>query len=451
MAAPTKFQLLSTSFERDGEIPTNFTCQGSDISPALAWTQAPPKTQSFALIMEDPDAPHGPFVHWLVYDLPPTSTGIAEGLPKESHLQDGTLQGKNGFGKIGYSGPCPPAGSPHRYVFRLYALNIKLKLKPEASWTDLWNAIKGHSLGTAELAGRYQTSQQTRTAAEGPAVKREKPRLEALEKDPDYVIKTYKLQTELKKAHSLSPTTVKKFFRSAAFYRRPADVQKFLKEIDDPKVHRTLEDYVSYSNRYRVYFKLKTDPLEFEPRAWPQHGRIFHAKVVADHLQPPDLHFVPGEDDSLVEYFKADNLELPPRIKKLVDDGKATFLRIDEKEGFSILRQMEDIAHKDDGFAVIEHNAEQPYFIIICGPKMNKKLLADLVPVLSEFQLAHYVDSFGGRKPNLERWKRDFEADKKPISQKEKAIDSVGTDPKKLNAEQVRLARLKSKIRQTKL
>lgn len=111
MAAPTNFQLSSKSFLHDGDIPNKFTRQGSDISPALAWTQAPPKTQSFALIMEDPDAPDGPFVHWLVYDLPAGSAGIPEGLPKESKLQDGALQGKNGFGKIGYSGPCPPAGT----------------------------------------------------------------------------------------------------------------------------------------------------------------------------------------------------------------------------------------------------------------------------------------------------------------------------------------------------
>jgi hypothetical protein len=234
------------------------------------------------------------------------------------------------------------------------------------------------------------------------------------------------------------------------FSRRPAKIQKFLKEIDDPKVRRTLEDYVSYSNRYRVYFKLRTDPLEFEPRAWPQDGAIFHAKVVRDHLEPPALHFIPGKDDSPVEYLRADDLELPPGIKKLVDDGKATFFRIDEKEGFSILRQMEDITHKDDGLAIIEHNAEQPYFIIICGPKMNKKLLADLGPALTEFQRERYGESYGGRKPDMERLKRDLEAAKKPISQKAKAIDAVGTDPKKLNAEQVRLARLKSKIRQTK-
>jgi Raf kinase inhibitor-like YbhB/YbcL family protein len=451
MATLANLKLSSRPFLHDGRIPKKFTCQGSDISPALAWSGAPANTQSFALIMEDPDASRVPFVHWLVYDLPAGSTGIPEGLPKRSNLQDGTLQGKNGFGKIGYGGPCPPPGSSHRYVFKLYALDTKLKIKPEASRSDLWNAIEGHILDKAELVGRYPTSQQTE-AAEGPglAVERKKSRLQALGEDPNFRIKTHKLQMELKKAHSLDPPTVQKFFRSVAFSRRQAEIQEFLKEIDNKDVRRTLEDYLTYANRYRVYFTLRTDPLEFIPRAWSHRGQIFHARVVRDRLQPPALDFVPDDEDTLMECLRADDLEVSPGIKKLVDAGKATFLRIDEKEGFSILRQVEDIAHKDDGVAIIEHNAEQPYFIVICGPKMNKQLLANLGPALTEFQRDRYDESFGGRPRDVGRLKQDLEAEKKGISQKEKAIDSVGTDQKKLNAEQVRLARLRSEIRRTK-
>jgi hypothetical protein len=282
-----------------------------------------------------------------------------------------------------------------------------------------------------------------------PGTKEAKSRLEALRKDPDYLIRTHNLQKELKKAHSLSPSTVEEFFRTTAFSRIPARIQDFLKETH-PDVRRTLEDYVTYANRYRVYLRLQTDTLEFEQRVWPQYGVKFYGKVVEDHLEPADLPFTPSDDDSLVEYFRADDLVPPPAIKALIDAGKATFFRIDEKEGYSILRQVEDIAHKDDGVTIIEHNAEQPYFIAICGPKMNKELLPDLGPALTEFQRERYHESFGGRPRDVKRLRRDLEAEKKPTSQKEKAIDEVGTDEKKLNAEKVRRSRLKSKIVRTK-
>jgi Raf kinase inhibitor-like YbhB/YbcL family protein len=128
MAAPTNFQLLSTSFLHDGDIPKKFTRQGSDISPALAWTQAPARTKSFALIMEDPDAPGGPFVHWLVYDLPVGTLGLPEGVTS-AQLPEGARQGRNDFDKVQYSGPRPPRGSAHRYVFTLYAVKGEKKKK----------------------------------------------------------------------------------------------------------------------------------------------------------------------------------------------------------------------------------------------------------------------------------------------------------------------------------
>jgi Raf kinase inhibitor-like YbhB/YbcL family protein len=450
--APSNFQLLSTEFLNDSEIPRKFTCHGLDISPALAWSQPPAGTKSFAVTMEDPDAPNGLFTHWLVYNLAPTTAGISENLPKSPNLPDGALQGKNDFGRIGYSGPRPPTGKAHKYVFTIYALNSILKCKPGASRTDLANAMKERIVEKAQLAARYQTSPQAEAVEddEDSIMKAEKSRLEALGKNPDYLIKTHKLQEELKKAYSLNRSKVEEFFRTVAFFRRPAKVQEFLNAIDDRGVRRILEDYLTYADRYRVYFRLRTDPLEFKPRAWPQYGVKFHGKIVDDQLQPQRLPFVPGDDDSIVEYFSADDLDLAPEINKLVDAGKATFFRIDEKESYSILRQLEDIALKDEGVAIIEHNAEQPYFIIICGPKMNKPLLAKLGPALTEFQRDHYHESFGGRTRDLARLKRDLEADKEPTSQKEKAIDAVGTDEKKLNAERVRLSNLKKKIRQTR-
>src|ERR1700722_17601405 len=132
MATTRNFQLLSTSFLDGGDIPIKFTSHGSNVSPALAWSQAPPDAKSFALTMEDPDAPGGSFMHWLVYNLPASAPGLPEDFPKTSQLRDGTLQGKNGFGTIGYSGPRPPPNIQHKYVFKLYALNLKLKCKPGA-------------------------------------------------------------------------------------------------------------------------------------------------------------------------------------------------------------------------------------------------------------------------------------------------------------------------------
>jgi Raf kinase inhibitor-like YbhB/YbcL family protein len=452
MTPPPNFQLLSTAFLQDAEIPQKFTCHGLDISPALAWSRPPAGTKSFALIVEDLDAPSGAFAHWLVYNLPPTIAGIEENFPKSPNLPDGTMQGKNDFGKIGYSGPCPPAGKAHKYAFKIHALNSILKCKPGAASTEVKNAIRKQTIKTAELVGRYQTTPKTVVESpDTPPITEGKIRLDALEKDPGFLIKTHKLRVELKKAHSLLPSKVKTFFQRIAFSRRPAAIKQFLNDIDDRDVRRTLEDYSKFADRYRVYFRLRLKPLEFHLRAWPQKGQKFHATVVDDHLEPPNLDFVPGEDDSLVPLFSSDELELRPAIKKLVDAGEATFLRIDEKHTFSILRQMEDVAYKDDGVAIIEHNAEQPYFIIICGPKMNKPLLADLGPALTEFQREHYDESYGGRRRDVERLKRDLEAEEEPTSKKGKAVDSVGTDEKKLNAEQVRKAKLRKEIRRTKI
>ena len=450
--APANFQLLSTAFLHDAEIPQKFTCNGPDISPALAWSPAPAGTKSLALIMEDLDAPSGAFTHWLVYNLPPTIAGMPENFPKSPSLPDGTLQGRNDFGKIGYGGPCPPTGVAHKYVFKIHALNSILKCKPGAASTKVKNAIRKQTIKTAELVGRYQAPQKT--AEESPEalpITDDQLRLNALEKDPGFLIKTHKLIVELKKAHSLLSSKVKEFFQRIAFSRRPAAIKQFLNDIDNRDVRRTLEDYITFSSRYRVYFRLRAKPLEFQLRAWPQKGQKFHATVVGDHLEPPNLDFVPDEDDSLVERFGSDDLELPPAIQKLIDAGEATFLQIDEKDTFSILRQIEDVAYKDDGVSIIVHDAEQPYFIILCGAKANKELLKDLQPALTEFQRERYGESYGGRPRNVERLKRDLETEKEPTSKKGKAIDSVGSDEKKLHREQVRKAKLRKEFRQTKI
>ncbi len=150
------FQLQSPAFKPGGEIPKKFTCQGGDISPALSWGGAPAGAKGFALIADDPDAPVGTWVHWVLYDLPATTTQLPEDVPKSEKLPDGGAQGVNDFKKVGYGGPCPPPGKPHRYFFKLYALDSSLNLKPGTSKTDLEKAMKGHILAQAELMGTYK-------------------------------------------------------------------------------------------------------------------------------------------------------------------------------------------------------------------------------------------------------------------------------------------------------
>ena len=149
-------QITSTAFSEGQPIPQKYTCQGSDFSPPLVWTNTPPNTKSFALIVDDPDAPAGIWVHWVLYDLPATATGLAENTPKSEQLPDGAKQGLNSGSRLGYGSPCPPSGKPHRYFFKLYALDAPLNLKPGATKKDLLKAMEGHVLAEGQLMGTYQ-------------------------------------------------------------------------------------------------------------------------------------------------------------------------------------------------------------------------------------------------------------------------------------------------------
>jgi hypothetical protein len=148
-------QLATPAFSPGGTIPRKFTCDGQDTSPALSWRGSPAKTQSIALVADDPDAPAGTWVHWVLYDLPADAHELPEGVPKREELPNGARQGRNDFRKIGYGGPCPPPGKPHRYFFKLYALDTKLGLKSGATKADVERAMKGHILAQAELIGLY--------------------------------------------------------------------------------------------------------------------------------------------------------------------------------------------------------------------------------------------------------------------------------------------------------
>lgn len=146
----------STSFPAGTEIPKQFTCAGEDISPQLSWSGAPSSVQAFALIADDPDAPAGTWTHWVLYDLPSSTTSLNEGLSKSEQLPDGSKQGRNDFRRVGYNGPCPPAGKPHRYFFKVYALDQKLNIKPGAARNEIEKSMRGHILAQGEYTGTYK-------------------------------------------------------------------------------------------------------------------------------------------------------------------------------------------------------------------------------------------------------------------------------------------------------
>lgn len=151
-AVPAKGAMMkieTTAFQQGKPIPKKFTCQGEDVSPDLAFIDAPEGTKSFALIVDDPDAPNGTFDHWLVWNIP----GDSQGLPEGAEVPN---QGKNSYGENSFRGPCPPPGKPHRYFFKLYALDATLNLPDGSSKSKLESAMQGHILGKAELMGTFQ-------------------------------------------------------------------------------------------------------------------------------------------------------------------------------------------------------------------------------------------------------------------------------------------------------
>ena len=143
--------LTSSAFEAGAEIPSKHTCDGADLAPALSWSGAPSGTRSFALVMDDPDAPRGTWVHWVVVDLPRTATALPEG----GALPEGARSGTNSWNRTGYGGPCPPSGR-HRYFFKLYALDTALPQMGKPNKEQLESAMRGHILGEAQLMGTYQ-------------------------------------------------------------------------------------------------------------------------------------------------------------------------------------------------------------------------------------------------------------------------------------------------------
>jgi len=147
-------QLTSSAFSAGQAIPVKYSCKGNNISPALAWSNAPANTKSFALIVDDPDAPSGIWVHWVAFNIPATVTSLPEAVPTGAQLANGGLQGKNSSSHMGYDGPCPPSGL-HRYFFKLYALDAVLNLSSDANKSQLLQAMQGHVLAQGELMGTF--------------------------------------------------------------------------------------------------------------------------------------------------------------------------------------------------------------------------------------------------------------------------------------------------------
>ena len=153
---PVTWRVSSPAFLEGGRIPINYTCEGANSSPPLTWTAPPPATNTLALIVDDPDAPAGHWVHWVLYNLPVDTNGIPARLPTQRTLPTGASQGMNDFGQVGYGGPCPPPRASHRYVFTLYALDIRLTFPTPPTKQQLEQAMQRHVLGQTRLIGTYQ-------------------------------------------------------------------------------------------------------------------------------------------------------------------------------------------------------------------------------------------------------------------------------------------------------
>ncbi|HXK94902.1 MAG TPA: YbhB/YbcL family Raf kinase inhibitor-like protein [bacterium] len=156
-APMTTISVTSSAFQEGAMIPKKYTCDGENVSLPLQWGPVPPETKSLVLISDDPDAPAGTWVHWVLFNLPPTETGLPEHVPPGKTLNNGAAQGTNDFRKLGYGGPCPPGGT-HRYYFKLYALDTKLDLQPGATKPQVEKAMRGHILAQGQLMGKYKRS-----------------------------------------------------------------------------------------------------------------------------------------------------------------------------------------------------------------------------------------------------------------------------------------------------
>ena len=153
--AAAGFEISSPAFRHGRPIPRKYTCDRADVSPPLRWSGTPPGTKSFVVIAEDPDVPAGSWSQWVLYDLPADANGVPQGTPATGRLPNGAGQGTNEFGKLGYTGPCPPPGAVHHYYFRVYALDAATHLAPGASKATVYRVMRRHILRVSEVMGTY--------------------------------------------------------------------------------------------------------------------------------------------------------------------------------------------------------------------------------------------------------------------------------------------------------
>jgi Raf kinase inhibitor-like YbhB/YbcL family protein len=151
----SEIKVTSAAFQEGQPIPRQYTCDGVNVSPPLEWSGVPKTAKTIAIIADDPDAPSGTWVHWVLYNLPADNIGFVENVPATETLKAGGFQGTNDFGKIGYGGPCPPSGT-HHYSFKVYALDAELPLKAGATKAELEKALEGHVLIQGQLMGTYR-------------------------------------------------------------------------------------------------------------------------------------------------------------------------------------------------------------------------------------------------------------------------------------------------------
>ncbi len=147
-------KIACSAFDEGGTIPVKYTCDGEDVSPPLEWSGVPEGAKTLVLISDDPDAPMGTWVHWVLFNLPATVNNLPEDIPPVQTMENGAKQGMNDFRKIGYGGPCPPGGT-HRYYFKIYALDTEIDLEAGATKPEVLRAMEGHILAQGQLMGRY--------------------------------------------------------------------------------------------------------------------------------------------------------------------------------------------------------------------------------------------------------------------------------------------------------